>query len=806
MLNFMKNKIYFNVFLFSLIYFALGILFYSLTNGQPFQSLSQSGFDKILDFIIKSEELNRINSYLEQADKKFFFFYCAIYFFFLILVLFTNFNNILFSKNKLFKFNNIEFKIDTKSKSKLYFYIALAAGFGLFLELAIIRIHSSYFQLFAYFKNISLLSCFLGLGIGFSLSNKRLTSLGWVFPFLAAQIIFLFLLKNTPITAFFQNPISEQWAMGQSIAKGVYHLSLIYGFLILIFIFNAMCFVPIGQLVTKLMSYTDSLRAYGYNLIGSILGIILFTILSFFWTPPIIWLSIGFILYLPFAYFSNLPKTLSTVSFLLIIILVSAVDKSDVKKREFYSPYQNIAVEYTDSNSNIPLIIKSSHIWFQTPMNLSTKFYQDQNKEWFNFYNFPFEISKNKPNKIMIVGSGSGNDVAAALRNNINEIHAVEIDPVIGKLGLEFHPEKPYSSEKVNFIINDARNAIKYSQDKYDLILYSVLDSHSNLSGKGGIRLDSFVYTEESFKEAKTKLNKDGFLVLSFAISTQELGIKIFNMLKKAFNGKEPIVFGLSKEVNKFVDQKYIFVISDDLEQFKNIEDSKFYLTNIFDNDKMSEEIDVSTDDWPFFYMVKKVYPLSYLVVILLIFGSSYLFIKKTNNLSFRNFSPTCFFLGAGFMLVETKGITEAAKIFGGTWIVISIIILLILTMAFFANLIIYKKIKIKENLMYFLLLLSIIVSYYATSLRIEDYSLNLAKILNPIFLTLPLFFSGLAFSSELKKINSPSIALSSNILGALFGGLLEYNSMFFGFKFLYLLAIFVYFLSFLFASKKSFV
>ena len=72
-------KIYFNVFLFSLIYFALGILFYSLTNGQPFQ-FDQSGFDKILDFIIKSEELNRINSYLEQADKKFFFFYCAIYF------------------------------------------------------------------------------------------------------------------------------------------------------------------------------------------------------------------------------------------------------------------------------------------------------------------------------------------------------------------------------------------------------------------------------------------------------------------------------------------------------------------------------------------------------------------------------------------------------------------------------------------------------------------------------------------------------------------------------------------------------
>jgi len=802
----MKNKTYFNAALLSAIYFSLGIFIYFLTNGKPFQSLSQSGFDKVLDFIIRGEEISRINYYLGLADNKFFFFYCSIYFFLLILILFVNFNKIIFSKNKLFNFNNIEYKIDTKSKTRLYCYIALAAGFGLFLELAIIRIHSSYFQLFAYFKNISLLSCFLGLGIGFSLSNKKLTSLGWVFPFLSAQIIFLFLLKNTPMTAFFQNPISEQWAMGQSVAKGIYHLSLIYSFLVLIFIFNAMCFVPIGQLVTKLMSYTDSLRAYGYNLIGSILGIILFTILSFFWTPPIIWLSIGFILYLPFAYFSNLPKTLSTISFLLIVILVSAIDKSDVKNREFYSPYQNISVEYTDSNSNIPLIIKSSHIWFQTPINFSTKFNQNKNKQWFDFYNFPFEISSNKPNNIMIVGSGSGNDVAAALRNNINRIDAVEIDPVIGKLGLEFHPEKPYSSEKVNFIINDARNSIKYAKEKYDLILYSVLDSHSNLSGKGGIRLDSFVYTEEAFKEARSKLSKDGYLVLSFAISTQELGIKIYNMLKKAFDGNEPIVFGLSEEVNKFVDQKYIFVISEDLNQFKNINNTKFYLTEIFNNEKLAKEIDVSTDDWPFFYMVKKVYPLSYLVVILLIFGSSYLFVKKTNNLNFKNFSPTCFFLGAGFMLVETKGITEAAKIFGGTWVVISIIILLILTMAFLANLIIYKRIKINENLIYFLLLVSLIVSYYFTSFRIEDYSLNLAKVLNPIFLTLPLFFSGLAFSSELKKINSPSIALSSNILGALFGGLLEYNSMYFGFKFLYLLAIFVYFLSFLYSSKKSFV
>ena len=85
----MKNKTYFNAALLSTIYFSLGIFIYFLTNGKPFQSLSQSGFDKVLDFIIKGEELSTINYYLGLADNKFFFFYCSIYFFFI------NFNFIL---------------------------------------------------------------------------------------------------------------------------------------------------------------------------------------------------------------------------------------------------------------------------------------------------------------------------------------------------------------------------------------------------------------------------------------------------------------------------------------------------------------------------------------------------------------------------------------------------------------------------------------------------------------------------------------------------------------------------------------
>ena len=81
-------------------------------------------------------------------------------------------------------------------------------------------------------------------------------------------------------------------------------------------------------------------------------------------------------------------------------------------------------------------------------------------------------------------------------------------------------------------IINDARNFIKEIDKKYDLIVYSVLDSHANLSSKGGVRLDSYVYTVESFYEAKKKLNENGVMFLSFAVSTEQMGNKIYKMLK----------------------------------------------------------------------------------------------------------------------------------------------------------------------------------------------------------------------------------------------------------------------------------
>ena len=115
----------------------------------------------------------------------------------------TEFKKIIFS-NRFYDFFKAEEFNPKYLKHDIYILIAIAAGLGLFIELSIIRIHSSYFQLFAYFKNLSLLSCFLGLGIGYSFSRVKLFSLNWTFPIIALQLSFMYLVKDTPITLFFK--------------------------------------------------------------------------------------------------------------------------------------------------------------------------------------------------------------------------------------------------------------------------------------------------------------------------------------------------------------------------------------------------------------------------------------------------------------------------------------------------------------------------------------------------------------------------------------------------------------------------
>jgi hypothetical protein len=75
--------------------------------------------------------------------------------------------------------------------------------------------------------------------------------------------------------------------------------------------------------------------------------------------------------------------------------------------------------------------------------------------------------------------------------------------------------------------------------------------------------------------------------------------------------------------------------------------------------------------------------------------------------------------------------------------------------------------------------------------------STPLGRLETSIVLTVPLLFSGIVFSTLLSSKGQLSGMIAMNLLGAICGGLLEYNSMYFGFRFLYLIAIGCYVLAF---------
>src|SRR5262249_23651664 len=138
----------------------------------------------------------------------------------------------------------------------------------------------------------------------------------------------------------------------------------------------------------------------------------------------------------------------------------------------------------------------------------------------FQHYNQLYELIGAKPRSILILAAGAGNDVAVALRNGALDVDAVDIDPVIVGLGKKLHVEKPYADPRVHVIIDEARAFLRRAEKKYDLINFAYLDSHSAFSSMSSIRLDNYVYTVESFRDALRLLKPDGIMAVTFCTTS----------------------------------------------------------------------------------------------------------------------------------------------------------------------------------------------------------------------------------------------------------------------------------------------
>jgi hypothetical protein len=277
-------------------------------------------------------------------------------------------------------------------------------------------------------------------------------------------------------------------------------------------------------------------------------------------------------------------------------------------------------------------------------------------------------------------------------------------------------------------------------------------------------------------------------LSLSFAVLSPELGRKIYLMMGEAFDGHPPVSIDAAYETSvTFAQSKGGDLrLAPALLEETGFADRSAILSN------PALRADVSTDDWPFFYMPQRVYPRSYVWAVGLILGLSLLLYSGFLRRGLHRNTLPFFFLGAGFMLVETKGITELGLAFGNTWEVTGIVIAAILLMAWCGNWIASRRSIRRVWVPWVILLMCLGVSL--AFVRVGGIgSTALARCTAVLILTSPLFFSGIVFSTLLSRRAEASTALGVNLLGAMTGGVLEYNSMYFGFQALYWFAAALY-------------
>jgi drug/metabolite transporter (DMT)-like permease len=154
------------------------------------------------------------------------------------------------------------------------------------------------------------------------------------------------------------------------------------------------------------------------------------------------------------------------------------------------------------------------------------------------------------------------------------------------------------------------------------------------------------------------------------------------------------------------------------------------------------------------------------------------------------------FFLGAGFMLVETKAVVTMALLFGSTWVVNSVVFLAVLMMILVANLWTLRFKPARLWPYYAGLFATLVVNAIVPLDFFLGMSRSIQVLGSCLLVFAPIMFAAVIFAASFKRTSEPDRAFGVNIAGALLGGLAEYSSMLLGFQYLVLVAILFYALS----------
>jgi SAM-dependent methyltransferase len=680
--------------------------------------------------------------------------------------------------------------------SSNYRDLVLVSFLSLFLEMLMIRWISSEIRVFAYLKNFVLVACFLGFGLGCNLSRRRIHLIAMIGP-LVLLVVLLKAHIRSPLMALPQllggGVDVHIWGVPAAPASWTGVLTAIIA-VVPLFAVIAMSFVPIGQMVGwYLETAADGVIAYSLNVLASLMGIVCYAVLCFMYQPPATWFLVAGIAAV--ALFWRYPKQRKFVGTAFLFCTCLLLLPESRHERTYWSPYQKLQLRTNTENGElVSYVLNTNGSWYQQILNLSQEFvsshpsdFKDDPIAW-NSYNLPYHFFPSPPS-VLVLGSGMGNDVAAALRNGAGCVTAVEIDPLILALGRKLHFEHPYESPRTHVVINDARSYIQNSKDHFDLIVFSLLDSHTTTSSFSNIRIDNFVYTREAMQQAKNLLTPNGLFIVKFQVDTPWIAGRLFALASDVF-GQKPIQF--QSDSGKF-DTPGRFFVAGSSNRVRMAMSDPALAAYVSSHSHIAMEPAIeTTDDWPYLYQHAPGLPLSIILVSIAILLTFAWFLRRLSEKRDR-IQLHFFFLGAGFMLLEAQIVSRMALLFGTTWMVNSVVVAGLLLLIVAANLAFKSVRRVPIWLIYALLFVSLAALYVVPTRALLLQSLLARVTIATLAFCLPAFFASLIFIESFSRAGFQARALGSNLFGALAGGLLESLSLWFGLKSLTLVAALLY-------------
>jgi len=718
---------------------------------------------------------------------------------------------------------------------KPYADLFLASFLILFFELAAIRWFAGTVVFLTFFTNIVLLACFLGMSLGLLAASRPRALIRSTLPLamltmglaIAAFVLYVRWENELTITLGGQQSSPQLVYFGTEYrpadpGRWLVPLWAVAG---TFFILIALTFIGPGQVMGRAFAaIPDRVRAYTVDVAGSLTGIAAFAAMSALELPPSIWFVP---IVLVILYFSDWRDALqvAAAAATLGIAAIGAHSLTAYGGEIYWSPYYKIA--YARERGEI----NSNNIGHQTMLAVSRTG---------SLYRLPYFLNRDAGGApfedVLVIGAGSGNDVAAALQSGAQRVDAVEIDPRIQRIGSRDHPDRPYADARVTVHYDDGRSFVRRTERKYDLVVYAVVDSLVLHSGYSSLRLENFLFTRDAFAEVKNRLKPGGvFVMYNFYRQGWIVG-RLAAMAEEAF-GARPLVISMPHREAIRADESqggaisFLLAGADSARLaavraaferkgsfWLNAEAPKSAAVNGFATHPASGEwhrvapaksvasaMLLPSDDWPHLYLRDRAIPWAPI-------GQGMVTMAVLSLILLGLFAPRgrlrpnlhMFFLGAGFMLLETKGVVHMALLFGSTWVVNSVVFAAILLMILAANLFVLRARPQRLGAFYAALIAALAVNALvpmSAFLSLEPVVRTLASC---ALVFLPVFFAGVIFATSFAASREPDADFGWNVAGIILGGLSEQLSLVVGFNALLVLAIVYYLLAVISAARTT--